>query len=88
MTTDLKINKSFNIADFELSIFADIFNLFDQKNVQIAYGFNTWTGKPFKYGDRIQNINQFYDWYTMYRLMDPRQFSTGRHVKVGLRIDW
>ncbi|NIA09963.1 MAG: TonB-dependent receptor plug domain-containing protein [Nitrospiraceae bacterium] len=88
MTVDLKINKSFNVANLKLSVFADIFNALNLKNVQIAYGFNPWTGKPFKYGDKIQDTHQYYNWYTMYRLMDPRQFSTGRHANIGLRIDW
>jgi len=87
-SADLRINKTFTLAGLRFSIFADIFNLFDQKNVQIYYGFNTWTGKPFRYGDLISPSKQYYDWYTMFRLMDPRQFSTGRYAKIGFRLDW
>jgi len=87
-STDLKISKTFNISGLKFSAFADIFNLLDQKNILIYYGFNNWTGKPFKYGDLIAPTNQYYDWYTMFRLMDPRQFSTGRYAKLGVRIDW
>jgi len=87
-STDVKISKTFNVAGVRLSLFADIFNIFNQKNVQIYYGFNVWTGKPYRYGDVISPTTQYYDWYTMYRLMDPRQFSTGRYAKLGMRIDW
>lgn len=88
LTTDLKINKSFDLKVIKLSIFADIFNLFNQKNVQIEYGFNPWTGKPYKYGDLVAPTRQYYDWYTMNYYMDPRQFAPMRTVKIGMRIDW
>lgn len=87
-TTDLRISKGFKLFAVRLALQIDVFNLFDQNNIQIGYGFNTATGKPFGYGDIQPGTNQFYDWYTMFRLMDPRQFSTGRYIKVGLRIDW
>ncbi|MFQ6674790.1 MAG: TonB-dependent receptor [Fidelibacterota bacterium] len=87
MTSDLKIAKSFQTGRFRMTLFADIFNLFDQNNVQMPYGFNPWTGKPYRYGDNVLNTPQFYDWYNMFRLMDPRQFSTGRYTKLGLRVD-
>ena len=89
MSTDLKLQKWFNLTNkTKLYLYLDIFNLFDRNNVQIAYGFNPWTGKPYKYGDAIGSQKQLYNWYEMYRLMDPRQFSTGRYAKVGLRINW
>ncbi len=93
MFTDLKIRKRFDFGPVEFSIFADVFNVFDQKNVQIAYGFNTLTGKPYRYGDvdpqlAAAGIKQYISWHRMYRLMDPRQFSEGRHVKFGVRLDW
>jgi len=88
MSTDLKLSKAFLVSGLELSLFADVFNLFDQRNVQIEYGFNTWTGKPYKYGDLVPPTNQYYNYYTMFNLMDPRQFSSARTVKVGIRIDW
>ncbi|MBU2447617.1 MAG: hypothetical protein KJ666_18860, partial [Bacteroidetes bacterium] len=87
-TTDLRISKGFRLFGVRLALQIDVFNLFDQNNIQIGYGFNSATGKPFRYGDIQPATNQFYDWYTMFRLMDPRQFSTGRYIKVGLRIDW
>jgi len=87
-STDLKFEKLFNLWGVKLAITADVFNLFDQKNVQMSYGFNTWTGKPFRYGDVEKPQLNFYDYYTMISIMDPRQFSTGRTTKLGIRIDF
>lgn len=87
--TDIKFEKGFNLGKgIKLAFTVDVFNVFDQKNIQIYYGFNTWTGKPYKYGDIEKPQNNFYDYYTMYSIMDPRQFSTGRTTKLGLRIDF
>ncbi|MHB1686746.1 MAG: TonB-dependent receptor [Ignavibacteriaceae bacterium] len=87
--TDIRFTKSFDIVGgLRLGIELDVFNVFNQKNVQIAYGFNNWTGKPYRYGDIQPGTNQYFDWYTMYRLMDPRQLSTGRYVKFGIKVDW
>lgn len=93
MTTDLKIKKTFKISGMDVSIFADVFNLFNRKNVQIRYGFNTLTGKPYRYGDvdpqlTFIDVQQYISWHEIYKRMDPRQFGTGRHVNIGLRIDW
>ncbi|NIT61814.1 MAG: hypothetical protein GWN00_38120, partial [Aliifodinibius sp.] len=44
--TDIKIKKYFNMSNIKFSLYLDIFNLFNQKNAQIEYGFNPWTGNP------------------------------------------
>lgn len=87
MSTDMKISKSFRMGGLKMSLVAEIFNALDQNNVQMSYSFNPWTGSPYKYGDNVLSTPQYYDWHTMYRLMDPRQFSTGRYAKLGLRVD-
>ncbi len=88
-STDLKFEKGFLLGNgVKLAFTADVFNLFDQKNIQIEYGFNTWTGKPFRFGDIQKPQQNFYDYYTMLSIMDPRQFSTGRTTKLGIRIDF
>ncbi|MBN1543174.1 TonB-dependent receptor [candidate division KSB1 bacterium] len=86
--TDIKLSKSFDVDPFAVSFFLDVFNLFNQRNVSIYYGFNNWTGKPFQYGDLIMPTNQYYDYFTIFRFLDPRRFSTGRIAKAGIRIDW
>ena len=88
-TTDLKFQKWFTFRNgMKISFILDIFNLFDVNNIQIGYGFNPWTGKPFKYGDVQEPGKKIWNYYDAYRFMDPRQFSTGRYAKVGLRFDF
>ncbi len=90
-STDLKFEKGFTIAGLRLAVTVDIFNLFDQRNVQLVrsdMGFNQWTGEPYQYGDVEKPQNNLYDYYTMLSLRDPRVFSTGRTTKLGLRIDF
>lgn len=87
-STDLKFEKGFDLWGVRVAFTADVFNLFDQKNIQMSYGFNTWTGKPFRYGDIESPQLNFHDYYIMLSIMDPRQFSTGRTTKLGIRIDF
>ena len=88
-STDLKFEKGFMLGNgIRLAFFADVFNLFDQHNLQMSYGFNTWTGKPYRYGDVQNPQNNFFDYYTMLSILDPRQFSTGRTTKLGIRIEF
>jgi len=88
-STDLKFEKGFMLGNgIRLAFFADVFNLFDQHNLQMSYGFNTWTGKPYRYGDVQNPQNNFIDYYTMLSILDPRQFSTGRTTKLGIRIEF
>jgi len=84
--TDLKVRKGFVVGDQRLDVFIDIFNLLDQNNVQIGYGFNPWSGNPFIYGDQINDSNRGYNYRDMTVLRDPRQFSTGRYIKFGISV--
>ena len=87
--TDLKFEKGFIFGGIRLAFTVDVFNLFDQRNVQtVALGFNQWTGEPYQYGDIQSPQNNFYDYYTMVSLRDPRVFSTGRTTKLGVRVDF
>ncbi len=88
LTLNLKFEKGFKIGSTTLTFVVDVYNLFNQKNVQMAYGFNPWTGQPYKYGDVERPLSNYYDYYTMLSLMDPRQFDTGRNTKLGLRLDF
>jgi len=87
-STDIKFDKSFNVGNINYSLFMNIFNIFNQKNVQIGYGFNRWTGKPYKYGDSVTNTPQYWNWYDIYRLMTPQQFTSERYIDFGLRINF
>ncbi len=85
--TDLKFNKSFVAKGVTVYFFIDIFNLFDQYNVT-KEGFNTETGKPYRYNDTIEGSNIIYDWHKMYSMLTPFQFTNGRHAKIGIRLKW
>lgn len=90
-TTDLKFEKGFTLGGMRFAVTFDVFNLFDQRNVQTVrgdIGFNQWTGEPYRYGDIQKPQNNLYDYYTMLSLRDPRVFSTGRTTKLGIRIDF
>jgi hypothetical protein len=88
-TTDLQFSKGFDVYGANVRVLIDIFNLFDQNNVVIdGRWFNPWTGEPYSYGDLMTNTNKYYDYYSMVYLRDPRQFTTGRYAKIGLRIDF
>ncbi|MEK6757444.1 MAG: TonB-dependent receptor, partial [Bacteroidota bacterium] len=87
-TTDVKFEKGFDVGGMRFALTLDVFNLFDQKNIQMSFGFNTWSGKPFRYGDIERPQPNFYDYYRMISIMDPRQFSTGRTTRLGIRIDF
>ncbi len=90
-STDLKFEKGFTIGGLRVAVTFDVFNLFDQRNVQTVrsdLGFNKWTGEPYKFGDVEKPQTNLYDYYTMLSLRDPRVFSTGRTTKIGLRIDF
>lgn len=91
--TDLKIQKTFDLWNFDLGIFMDIFNVFNQKNIQINYGFNTYTGKPYKYGDIDPQLTslgteRYLSLYDLKILLDPRQFDAFRQINIGLKLYW
>jgi len=91
--TDLKFSKKFDFWDIGFTVFGEVFNLFDYRNVQIAYGFNTFTGEPYRYGDIDPQLvgNRVYRYLSYYEILprlDPRRFAPGRQINIGLRIDW
>jgi outer membrane receptor protein involved in Fe transport len=89
VSTDLKFQKWFNLGNsIKLTFYMDIFNLLNVNNVQIGYGFNNWTGKPFRYGNVQEPGKRLWDYYDSFRIMDPRQFSTDRYAKFGFRFDF
>ncbi len=79
------------IGPIHLALTIDIFNLFNEDNVQTvssAYGFNPWTGKPYRYGDVEKPQPNFYDYYSIQSLTNPYVLSQPRWTKLGLRIDF
>ena len=89
--TDLKFQKGFTIGAIHVALTIDIFNLFNQENVQTvssAYGFNQWTGKPYRYGDVERPQPNFYDYFSIQSLTNPYVFSQPRWTKLGFRVDF
>ncbi len=91
--TDLKLIKTFRIFSTRLGIFAELFNIFNHKNVQIRYGFNNYTGKPYVYGDvdpqlTTVGLSRLVSWYNMQTRLDPRQFASFRQIRLGMKIDF
>ncbi len=90
-SADLKFEKGFSFGGIRLALTLDVFNLFDQRNVQTVrsdLGFNQWTGEPYHYGDLQSPQNNYYDYYTMLSMRNPSVFSEGRSTKLGLRVDF
>jgi outer membrane receptor protein involved in Fe transport len=90
-TTDFKFEKGFTVGRLRMALTIDVFNMFNENNVQTlspGYGFNTWTGKPYTYGDIERPQPNFYDYYLIQSLMNPYVLGQPRWTKVGLRVDF
>lgn len=85
ISSDLKINKSFNIRFATLSVFLDIFSLFNRRNALIV---NNWTGEPFKYGDVRGGEKEIHSWRQSYVIMDPGWWTPPRHAQFGIRLNF
>jgi len=90
-STDLKFEKGFTLLGVRGAFTIDVFNLFNQENVQTVdggYGFNVWTGKPYRYGDIEKPQLNYYDYYTIQSKLNPYVLSEARTTKLGVRIDF
>ena len=85
ISTDLKINKSFNMDFATISIFLDIFSLFNRRNAIMV---NTWTGEPVKYGDVLGGTKEIYSWREIYASMSPAWWSSPRYAQFGVRVNF
>jgi outer membrane receptor protein involved in Fe transport len=73
-TVDMEIEKEWKVSDFTLSVFAEILNLTDHKNVLYVY---TDTGLPD--ATTIGNNSKEY-------IQDPSNFGPPRRIQLGARI--
>jgi len=87
-TVDLKVYKDFKLFGMNYSLFVEVLNLLNNKNVSHYYGFNTATGKPYRYGDANPAEGRIYDWREMKFMRDPRAFSAPRQVFLGIKLWW
>ena len=85
--TDIRIEKRYTIQGMQISIGIDMDNVFDQYNVT-GRGFNNWTGEPYKYGDTVQDTDEYIDYYQMQRILQPDRFGVGRHSELIFELSW
>lgn len=81
---DLKINKDFHAGPMYLSVYAEILNLFDKRNINLV---NPVTGEPYKFGDYIDLVEQkILNWWEIQRFLDPTYSGRGRRINVGVKL--
>jgi outer membrane receptor protein involved in Fe transport len=83
MTTDLRFTKSFQTTIGNVSLFLDVYNLFNRRN---ALTVDNWTGKPFEYGDLRGGERNILGWREAYSVMGPGWYSPPREALLGLRL--
>jgi outer membrane receptor protein involved in Fe transport len=81
-TTDMRIEKSFRVLGSAITVFADVYNLFNRRNVQAV---SPWTGEPYKYGDVTGGQQDINSWSRAYAIMGPNWYSPPREILLGLR---
>lgn len=86
--SNLKIEKSFRVGKARFVVGLDIDNLFNEYVINPVRAFNVWTGEPFIYGDTETNTNKGFDYYDIFRLLDPSRFGEGRHVDFLFEVHW
>ena len=85
ISTDLKINKSFDTGFGSISVFMDAFSLFNRRN---DVNVNPWTGEAIRYGDTNSGTNEIYSWSQMNALLTPQWWTPPRYVQFGLRFNY
>ena len=73
---DLLIRKDFYISDYYISVFADIRNLLDRKNVRSVYA---TTGSPTDSGSLLSGATPDYD-------QDPTNYFSPRTIYLGINL--
>lgn len=83
-TVDLKINKDFYIGPVYLSLYTEILNLFDKRDIGQV---NPVTGEPYKFGDYIDLGEQkILNWWEIQQFLDPTYSGRGRRINLGLKL--
>ncbi|OYD17510.1 hypothetical protein CH333_00705 [candidate division WOR-3 bacterium JGI_Cruoil_03_44_89] len=87
-TVDVHLQKEFSVGKGELRLFADILNLWNNKNVKTSdkNWLNPWTGEPYKYGDADGGSHKIYTWREMQYKKNPSTFSAPRQIKLGVKL--
>jgi outer membrane receptor protein involved in Fe transport len=86
--TDVKFEKKFKFNNFIFLIGLHADNIFNEYNTYVGRGFNRWYGKPYTYGQVIQDTDHLYDYYDMYVLLKPNRFGEGRRITFVAEVSW
>ena len=78
-TTDLKLLRRFEIADLDLELFIDVFNIFDRKNVQYIGNIQYYEIEGDPSIVRRESVTGEY-------VHNPQIYSDGRQVRFGLSV--
>jgi hypothetical protein len=87
-TVDIHLQKEFTIGRGSLYLFADVLNLWNNKNVKTSdkNWLNPWTGEPYRYGDADGGSHKIYSWQEMIYKKNPSTFSAPRQIKLGVKF--
>jgi len=80
---DIKFQKTFEWNRLFLDVFFDIFNAVNRVN---SRAINSWTGKPYEYGNVWQDSNQYNTWRTNTGYQNPAAIADPLHLQVGMRF--
>lgn len=81
---DLRMQKSFNLFGLRFGAFADIYNILNVANTQVV---NRWTGKPYEYGDVLNDSRQYFSWRDMILQRNPWQVADPLRAVFGFRVN-
>jgi outer membrane receptor protein involved in Fe transport len=86
---DLNLQKHFNLKNLKYTIFCEVTNLFDRKNVTVI---NPLTGEEYKKGDIIPYgvgdllLPEFGSKLPLWE--DPARYLAPRNIKLGVTLSW
>jgi outer membrane receptor protein involved in Fe transport len=81
--TDVRIEKSFNFFGLNPTVYVDIKNLFDTKNVRKI---NPVTGRPYEPGDPYPST--WDERLLKLKTVDPSKYASPRIILLGVGIQW
>jgi outer membrane receptor protein involved in Fe transport len=80
---DIKFQKTFEWNNLFLDLFLDVFNAINRVN---SRAINSWTGKPYEYGDVWEDSNQYNTWRTNVGYQNPQAIADPVNLQFGVRF--
>lgn len=89
---DMRFEKKFTFLAFDYTIFMELINLFDRRNINQAY-INPATGKPYKFGDTtVLTLDdpdyRIFTWEEIQSYLNPLRVGPPRQVYFGFKLNW